>query len=78
MQPEHTRNDASRAFSVVSGQVISQPDAQKKAFTSFDFASFLATSKEQAEAEALSKGTSCVLHSRRSLDFALICLEVAL
>ena len=78
MQPEHTTNDASRAFPVVSGQVISQPDAQKKAFTSFDFASFQATSKEQAEAEALSKGTSCILHSRRSLHFALMCLKVAI
>ena len=56
MQPEPATHDASRAFPVLSEQVAPQPHAQKKAFTSFDFASFQATSNEQAKAEAISKG----------------------
>ena len=56
MQPEHDTNYASRAFPIASEQIASQPDAQKKAFTSFDFASFQARSTELSKAEALSKG----------------------
>ena len=61
MQAESDGAGTSQAFPIASSEAASKLKTAQKAFSSFNFAAFQATSNEQASAEAGSKGEATEL-----------------